>query len=55
MVAEHKFTAPKRPKASATVWTTADGMLTPQNPKQGSLFGIRDVTPGTPQTLRTPT
>ena len=47
MAAEHKFAHPKKPKASATVWTTADGMLTPQNPKHPSLFGIRDVTPGT--------
>ena len=53
MTADHKFTHPKKPKASATVWTTADGMLTPQNPKQPSLFGIRDVTPGT-AAVRTP-
>lgn len=43
--AEAKFDKPKQPKASATVWTTADGMLTPQNPRQASLFGVRDVTP----------
>ncbi len=53
IVADHVFKYPKKPKASATVWTTADGMLTPQNPKQPSLFGIRDVTPGT-AAVRTP-
>lgn len=39
-----KFEKPKAPKASATLWTTADGTLTPQNPRQPSLPGIRDVT-----------
>jgi hypothetical protein len=49
IVAEHKFQMPKKPKAAATVWTTADGMLTPQNPKQANLFDIRDATaPATP-------
>lgn len=38
-----KFDKPKAPKASATLWTTADGNLTPQNPRQPSLPGIRDV------------
>ena len=38
-----KFDKPKAPKASATLWTTADGALTPQNPRQPSLPGIRDV------------
>jgi len=42
-----KFDKPKAPKASATLWTTADGALTPQNPRQPSLPGIRDVTPTT--------
>lgn len=40
-----KVDKPKAPKASANVWTTADGALTPQNPQQPSLFGVRDVTP----------
>lgn len=48
---EAKFEKPKAPKASATLWTTADGTLTPQNPRQPSLPGIRDATPG-PQVLR---
>ncbi len=43
--AEAKFTKPKTPKAAATLWTTADGDLTPQNPQQPSLPGIRDVSP----------
>lgn len=42
--AEAKFDKPKKPKAAATLWTTADGLLTPQNPRQPSLPGIRDVT-----------
>lgn len=46
-----KFDKPKAPKASATVWTTADGTLTPQNPRQPSLPGIRDVTPA-PREMR---
>lgn len=46
-----KFDKPKAPKASATLWTTADGTLTPQNPRQPSLPGIRDVTP-TAQPMR---
>lgn len=41
---EAKFDKPKAPKASATLWTTADGTLTPQNPRQPMLPGIRDVT-----------
>jgi len=41
---EAKFDKPKAPKASATLWTTADGTLTPQNPRQPSLPGIRDIT-----------
>ena len=45
VAAEAKIKAPKKPKASAALWTTADGMLTPQNPRQPSLPGIRDVTP----------
>jgi hypothetical protein len=45
--AEAKFTLPKKPKATAALWTTADGKLTPQNPRQPSLPGIRDVTPTT--------
>lgn len=40
-----KFDKPKAPKASATLWTTADGALTPQNPRQPMLPGIRDATP----------
>jgi hypothetical protein len=44
---EARFEKPKTPKASATLWTTADGALTPQNPRQPSLPGIRDVS--TPQ------
>jgi hypothetical protein len=47
VVAEAKFAPPKKPKASAQLWTTADGMLTPQNPRQPNLPGIRDVTPAT--------
>lgn len=43
--AEAKFTLPKKPKATAALWTTADGKLTMQNPRQPSLFGVRDVTP----------
>ena len=50
--AEAKFEKPKAPKAAATLWTTADGDLTPQNPAQPSLPGIRDVTP-TAQPMRT--
>ena len=46
-----KFDKPKAPKASATVWTTADGNLTPQNPRQPALPGIRDVVPAA-QTMR---
>ena len=46
-----KFDKPKAPKASANLWTTADGTLTPQNPRQPSLPGIRDVTPSA-QVLR---
>lgn len=48
--AEAKFTLPKKPKATAALWTTADGKLTPQNPRQPSLFGLRDVTQPTPET-----
>ena len=51
VAAEAKIKAPKKPKASAALWTTADGMLTPQNPRQPSLPGIRDVTP-TAQPIR---
>lgn len=51
--AETKFDKPKKPKAAATLWTTADGMLTLQNPRQPSLPGIRDVTSNT-QAMRTP-
>ncbi|OGR09707.1 MAG: hypothetical protein A2341_14960 [Deltaproteobacteria bacterium RIFOXYB12_FULL_58_9] len=51
VTAEAKIKAPKKPKASAALWTTADGMLTPQNPRQPSLPGIRDVTP-TAQPIR---
>lgn len=47
VTAEAKIKAPKRPKATAALWTTADGMLTPQNPRQPSLPGIRDVSPPT--------
>ncbi len=47
VTAEAKIKAPKKPKASAALWTTADGMLTPQNPRQPSLPGIRDVSPPT--------
>lgn len=54
VTAEAKIKLPKKPKASASLWITAEGMLTPQNPRQPSLPGIRDVTPG-PQTMRTPT
>jgi hypothetical protein len=36
-----KFEKPKAPKASATLWTTAEGALTPQNPRQPNLPGIR--------------
>lgn len=43
--AEAAIKKPKKPRASATLWTTADGMLTPQNPKQMSMFDVRDVTP----------
>lgn len=50
--AEAKFEKPKAPKAAATLWTTVDGDLTPQNPAQPSLPGIRDVTP-TAQAMRT--
>ena len=42
--ADAKFDKPKAPKAAAILWTTADGDLTPQNPRQPSLPGIRDVT-----------
>lgn len=49
VLAEAKFTPPKKPKATAALWTTADGKLTPQNPRQPSLFGLRDVTPETTQ------
>lgn len=52
IAAEAKIKLPKRPKASAALWTTADGMLTPQNPRQPSLPGIRDVTPPTQFTHR---
>lgn len=52
VTAEAKIKAPKKPKASAALWTTADGMLTPQNPRQPSLPGIRDVTPNA-QPVRT--
>ena len=45
VTAEAKIKSPKKPKASAALWTTADGLLTPQNPRQPSLPGIRDVTP----------
>lgn len=45
VTAEAKIKEPKKPKASAALWTTADGMLTPQNPRQPSLPGIRDVSP----------
>ena len=45
VTAEAKIKAPKKPKATAALWTTSDGMLTPQNPRQPSLPGIRDVTP----------
>lgn len=47
-----KFDKPKAPKAAATLWTTADGDLTPQNPQQPSLFGARDATPAV-QAIRT--
>lgn len=47
---EAKFDKPKKPKAAATLWTTADGLLTPQNPRQPSLPGIRDVTPSNRET-----
>lgn len=43
--AEAKFDKPKKPKASTTLWTTAEGGLTPQNPKQPWLPGVRDATP----------
>ena len=43
--AEATIKQPKKPRASATLWTTSDGMLTPQNPKQANLFDVRDVTP----------
>lgn len=46
-----KFDKPKAPKASATLWTTADGTLTTQNPRQPMLPGIRDAAP-TAQALR---
>jgi hypothetical protein len=45
VAADAKFTLPKKPRATAALWTTEDGKLTPQNPRQPSLFGIRDVTP----------
>lgn len=45
MEGDFKIDKPKEPKASATLWTTAEGNLTPQNPRQPSLPGIRDVTP----------
>lgn len=53
LTGDAKFDKPKKPKAAATLWTTADGMLTPQNPRQPSLPGIRDVT-STSQAMRSP-
>lgn len=43
--ADAKFDKPKAPKAAATLWTTADGEVTAQNPRQPNLPGIRDVAP----------
>lgn len=42
MEATATFAAPKEPAASAAVWTTADGLLTPQNPKQMT-FDLREA------------
>lgn len=43
MQAEATIKKPKPPAATAVAWTTPDGMLTPQNPKQMA-FELRDVT-----------
>lgn len=43
--AETTVKLPKQPKATATLWTTREGELTPANPAQASMFEIRDVTP----------
>lgn len=50
--ADAKFTKPKTPKAAATLWTTAEGELTPQNPQQTTMQFIRDAAPAA-QPVRT--
>lgn len=45
VTAKHKVKLPEDKRQRSIVWATEDGRFTPHAPRQGQLFGVRDVTP----------
>lgn len=45
ITAKSKVKLPEEKRPRSIAWATEDGRFTPHAPRQGQLFGVRDVTP----------
>ncbi len=43
--AKHKIKLPETARKRSVAWLTDDNLFTPNMPRQGQFFGVRDVTP----------